>query len=601
MMFACIFFYEDKSLSVVGEKSKKLELMESFKEGGKVKMNWGKVGMFSGCIVKVHENEELLNIEAIKAEKKILRGKEFRNNEERVEALLNYFKKATEKPAALKKDGKRERTTTERAKESKEQDLEMSPKKRKKIQKENEKEEKNHEGSESTSEGKKKEPSKEGKKRKNEKEDMKKISEMNPKEKEKKEKRAESNVELLAAKEILASPLCSQFDDISVDSRSPAVSVNGDTPLTSTWALCNPDLQNHRQMDIPVTNDRPSDAPIFEVPPADVICLFELMLKPNVQKYMKAIVEQAKEQSGQTVSNYQMADKPYTCNTLPQELPTLTSQTSGWTPYSNYTQPTPWSNHVTYTPEQTSNMPLDAPALTLKTPTKQISTCHTQFQHFTPLQDATLMSNRQSFLPTNNIPPQNTNTQSLENTNIPSLQIQSVSLQNTVTQPLQNTTMASPPSTTSFTTMSPQTTLPATPRRSPRKHCTTPEAADGHMTKLLASYSLSVRREALRKAKEAAKKGNPSKMGFTMTAKLLPAIFTWEELASSRGQGLKSKEGDTRPVLDVSKMTILKEYVAVWCQQNGGQGSYAEKDVNDAVTEQVSYARKKMKSKTSKS
>lgn len=178
-----------------------------------------------------------------------------------MEALLNYFKKATEKPAALKKDGKRERTTTERAKESKEQDFEMSPKKRKKIQKENEKEEKNHEGSESTSEGKKKEPSKEGKKRKNEKEDLKKISEMNPKEK--KEKRAESNVELLAAKEILASPLCSQFDDISDDSISPAVSVNGDTPLTSTWALCNPDLQNHRQMDLPVTNDRPSDAPIF--------------------------------------------------------------------------------------------------------------------------------------------------------------------------------------------------------------------------------------------------------------------------------------------------------------------------------------------------
>lgn len=52
----------------------------------------------------------------------------------------------------------------------------------------------------------------------------------------------------------------------------------------------------------------------------------------------------------------------------------------------------------------------------------------------------------------------------------------------TVTQPLQNTTMASPPSTTSFTTMSPQTTLPATPRRSPRKHCTTPEASHGHMT-----------------------------------------------------------------------------------------------------------------------
>uniref|UniRef100_A0A8W8JX67 Uncharacterized protein n=1 Tax=Magallana gigas TaxID=29159 RepID=A0A8W8JX67_MAGGI len=109
------------------------------------------------------------------------------------------------------------------------------------------------------------------------------------------------------------------------------------------------------------------------------------------------IVEQAKEQSGQTVSNYQMADKPY--NILTKKLPTLTSQTSRWTPYSNFTQPTPCLFHS-----------------------------------------------------------------------------------RTVTQPLQNTTMASPPSTTSFTTMSPQTTLPATPRRSPRKHCTTPEASHGHMT-----------------------------------------------------------------------------------------------------------------------
>lgn len=54
MVFVCIFFYEDKSLSVVGEKFKKLELMEFFKEGGKVKMNWGKFGMFFGCIVKVY-------------------------------------------------------------------------------------------------------------------------------------------------------------------------------------------------------------------------------------------------------------------------------------------------------------------------------------------------------------------------------------------------------------------------------------------------------------------------------------------------------------------------------------------------------------------
>lgn len=33
--------------------------MESFKESGKVKMNLGKSGMFSGCIVKVHGKSQL--------------------------------------------------------------------------------------------------------------------------------------------------------------------------------------------------------------------------------------------------------------------------------------------------------------------------------------------------------------------------------------------------------------------------------------------------------------------------------------------------------------------------------------------------------------
>lgn len=132
----------------------------------------------------------------------------------------------------------------------------------------------------------------------------------------------------------------------------------------------------------------------------------------------------------------QMADKPY--EIFNQKLPTLTPQTSGWTPYSNYTQPTPWFTHCTnYTPEQTSNMALDTQAPPHKTPTKQISTCNTQFQHLTTLQDATLISPPQRFLPTNNILPQNTNTQPLQNSNTPSLQIQTVPLQNTVTQPLQ--------------------------------------------------------------------------------------------------------------------------------------------------------------------
>lgn len=78
------------------------------------------------------------------------------------------------------------------------------------------------------------------------------------------------------------------------------------------------------------------------------------------------------------------------------------------------------------------------------------------------------------------------------------------------------------------------------------------------MTRLLSNHPLTVRRDALRKAKSAAKKVHSSKMAFTLTAKLLPAVFSCEELALSRGQGLKSKDGDKRPVLDVTKMTVLK-------------------------------------------
>lgn len=81
---------------------------------------------------------------------------------------------------------------------------------------------------------------------------------MNPKAKEK--KWVESSVELLAAKNILASSLCNQLNDISDNSISPAVSVNGDTPLTSTWALCKQD--SRKQLVVPITNDRPSEPSI---------------------------------------------------------------------------------------------------------------------------------------------------------------------------------------------------------------------------------------------------------------------------------------------------------------------------------------------------
>ncbi|XP_061175780.1 uncharacterized protein LOC133184722 [Saccostrea echinata] len=139
--------------------------------------------------------------------------------------------------------------------------------------------------------------------------------------------------------------------------------------------------------------------------------------------------------------------------------------------------------------------------------------------------------------------------------------------------PSRHTTLQKMPSTPL-----PVVSPPRTPRRSPRKHISsTPEDSDGLMTRLLSNHPLTVKREALRKAKSAARKAH-SKMAFTLTAKLLPAIFSCEEVALSRGQGIKSKDGDTRPTLDSTKMTVLKEYVAIWCEKNGGK--YGEKETN---------------------
>lgn len=64
-----------------------------------------------------------------------------------------------------------------------------------------------------------------------------------PKAKDKMEKKAESNVELLAAKDILTSSLSDQFGkNVTSESNIP---VPEDTPLTSTWALCS------QQLDVP--------------------------------------------------------------------------------------------------------------------------------------------------------------------------------------------------------------------------------------------------------------------------------------------------------------------------------------------------------------
>ena len=77
--------------------------------------------------------------------------------------------------------------------------------------------------------------------------------------------------------------------------------------------------------------------------------------------------------------------------------------------------------------------------------------------------------------------------------------------------------------------------------------------------KLLAKYPLRVSSKALRQATKAVFGLPVQKATFKLTSKLLPEIFTVSELASSRGQGLRTKKGvDLRPVLDQHRVQIQK-------------------------------------------
>lgn len=68
-----------------------------------------------------------------------------------------------------------------------------------------------------------------------------------------------------------------------------------------------------------------------------------------------------------------------------------------------------------------------------------------------------------------------------------------------------------------------------------------------------------VNRGKLRKATSSASQCVGGKAAFTLTSKLATLVFSIEELAQSRGQGLrKAKKGDVRPVLNSTKIEVLK-------------------------------------------
>lgn len=94
--------------------------------------------------------------------------------------------------------------------------------------------------------------------------------------------------------------------------------------------------------------------------------------------------------------------------------------------------------------------------------------------------------------------------------------------------------------------------------------------------------------------------GGHSKGALHLLKKLIPLVFTTEELGSSCGQGIgkANKSGnlnDGKRPLDQHKINVCKDYVTAFCVKNN-KDQPKEKEVNQAFTEVVTYARTKIKS-----
>lgn len=136
----------------------------------------------------------------------------------------------------------------------------------------------------------------------------------------------------------------------------------------------------------------------------------------------------------------------------------------------------------------------------------------------------------------------------------------------------------------------------ATPlRRSPRKKLFAPQTtpASSKMVKLMSNSDVMVEASKLKRARQSAFK-HP-KPAYTLMGKLMPCVFSKEEMANSRGQGLgPAKKGDLRPVLDPAKIQLCKDYVAAWLKETNLVG-HGDSELNHAVTQQIDAARKHLR------
>ncbi|KAK3754798.1 hypothetical protein QZH41_020104 [Actinostola sp. cb2023] len=87
-----------------------------------------------------------------------------------------------------------------------------------------------------------------------------------------------------------------------------------------------------------------------------------------------------------------------------------------------------------------------------------------------------------------------------------------------------------------------------------------------------------------------------SKGPIHLLSRLLNLVYTTEELANSCGQGLSNMKGkqDGKKPLDHKRKTACKDYMTAFCIENK-KDQPTVKQINEAITNQVSYARVKLR------
>lgn len=526
------------------------------------------------------------------------------NKDVRTENKLKELLTFSSKPANDDRKIKRIRVQTEKIKESKEQAEICSPKKKKKES--------------SCASGNNESPKKsKEKKRKDESAAARKT-----------EKKNQETVALCTEKEIL-SDLSSQF---SLESELNKKSTEDGTSLTTTWRLCKPALQSEV---IPETQSHVQQTVNAHIPPPQkVLQLFSLLLDPIVSGYMKKMVDQFGSQNIQECAPHHGHESVFlnldssehskgydhnACSSTPlislDQMPmsTMISEASSDKTYFDSSQ----SFEMPYsaTPQQTVTL-RRSPRKKINLPAMPVGD---ELSYDQPKQFTLSSDSPTTYLP--RTPSRKTNISSspgeftsLTESPLPTTHLQ---MKNMVT-PMEAQKNYSQMDHFTFPTNSPMATNTSTSsnfRTSPRKNPTSTSlnsrtsprkmpfkstlevdisTEKNNLSKLLGNSNITIDKEVLAVAVRLAKKS--AKPAYTLTMKLMPGLFTTEEMALSRGQGLLAKKGDLRPALDKDKVLVLKDYVRCWCKANGFSDP-SDSLINEAITEKISYARKQLKRK----